>query len=71
LENLYGDMDINRALDTIGEHIKISAKESPGYYELKHYKPRFDEGCSERLHQWEQTKLQWLQDPSQISMGII
>jgi hypothetical protein len=32
LENLDGDdVDINRALETIQENIKISAKESLGY----------------------------------------
>jgi hypothetical protein len=30
----------------IRENIKISAKESLGYYELKKHKPWFDEGSS-------------------------
>jgi hypothetical protein len=46
----------------IRENIKISAKESLGYYELKKHKPWFDEGCSELLDQRKQAKLQWLQD---------
>jgi hypothetical protein len=50
----------------IRENIKISAKESLGYYELKKHKPWFDEGCSKLLAQRKQTKLQWLQDPSEI-----
>jgi hypothetical protein len=33
------------------ENIKISAKESLGYYELRQHKPWFDEGCSELLDQ--------------------
>jgi hypothetical protein len=30
---------------TIRENIKLSAKESLGYYELKKHKPWLDEGC--------------------------
>jgi hypothetical protein len=36
--------------EMIIENIKISAKKSLGYYELKH-KAWFDEGCSELLDQ--------------------
>jgi hypothetical protein len=36
-------VDFNRAWETIREIIKISAKESVGYYELKKHKPWFDE----------------------------
>jgi hypothetical protein len=46
LENLDAKADINRAWVTIRENIKISAKESFGYYELKKIKPWFDEGYS-------------------------
>jgi hypothetical protein len=60
-------VDINRAWEIIREDIKISAKESLGYYELKKHKPWFDEGCSELLDQRKQAKLQWLQDPSEIN----
>jgi hypothetical protein len=67
LENLDTKEDINRAWVTTRENIKISAKESLGYYELKKRKPWFDEGCSELLDQREQAKLQWLQDPSKIN----
>jgi hypothetical protein len=35
LENLDTEVDINRAWETIRENIKISAKESLGYYELQ------------------------------------
>jgi hypothetical protein len=44
LENLYAEVDINRAWETIRENIRISAKESLGCYELKKHKPWFDEG---------------------------
>jgi hypothetical protein len=39
-------VEINSAWETIRENIKISAKEKQGYFELKKYKPWFDEGCS-------------------------
>jgi hypothetical protein len=50
LENLDTDVDINRAWESVGENIKISAKESLGFHELKKHKQRFDEGSSELLH---------------------
>jgi hypothetical protein len=53
--------------ETIRENIKISDKESLGYYELRKHNPRFDEGCSKLLYQRKQAKLQWLQDPSEIN----
>jgi hypothetical protein len=67
LENLDAEGDINRAWESIGENIKISAKERLGYYELKKLKPWFDEGCSKLLYQRKQTKLPWLQEPSEIN----
>jgi hypothetical protein len=51
LENLDAEVDINRAWETIRQKIKISAKESLGYYKLKKCKPWFDEGCSELLYE--------------------
>jgi hypothetical protein len=57
LENWRG-VDINRAWEAILENIKISAKASLGYYELKKHKPRFDEVCSELLDQRKQATLQ-------------
>jgi hypothetical protein len=42
-------VDIRIAWETIRENIKISAKESIGYGELKKHKPWFDKGCSELL----------------------
>jgi hypothetical protein len=56
-------------LETIGENIKISAKENLGYYELKEHKPWFYQGCLKLPNQRKQAKLQWLQDPSEY-MGI-
>jgi hypothetical protein len=69
LENLYAEVDINRDLETIRENIKISTKESLGYYELKKHKPRFDKGCSKLLDQRKQAMLQWLQIPSELQCG--
>jgi hypothetical protein len=66
LEDLYTEVEIN-IWERIRENIKISVKESLGYYELKQHKPWFDEGCSELLDQRKQAKLQLLQDPSEIN----
>jgi hypothetical protein len=60
LENLDTEVEINKAWETIRENIKISARESLGYYELKTHKPWFDEGSSELLDQRKQARLQWL-----------
>jgi hypothetical protein len=67
LEDLDTEVEINSAWETIRGNIKISAKESIGYFKLKKHKPWFDEGCSELLDQRKQAKLQWLEDPSEIS----
>jgi hypothetical protein len=67
LKDLDTEEEINSAWETVRENIKISAKESLGYYELKKHKPWFDEGCSELLDKLKQAKLQWLQDPSEIN----
>jgi hypothetical protein len=45
-------VDINRPWETVREIIRISAKQSLGYYELKKYKPWFDEGCSKLLDEY-------------------
>jgi hypothetical protein len=50
-EYLNFGLDINDAWETIRENIKISAKESLGYYELKKHKPWLDEGRSKLLDQ--------------------
>jgi hypothetical protein len=50
------------------ENIKISAKESLGYYfELEKHKPWFYEGCLQLSDQRKAAKLQWLQDPCEIN----
>jgi predicted transcriptional regulator len=49
LENLDAEMDINRVWETIRENIKISAKESLGYYELKKHKLWFE---IKKLKKW-------------------
>jgi hypothetical protein len=67
LENLNYDVDIKIAWDTIRKNIKISAKASLGYYELKKHKPWLDEGCLKLVDQRKQAILQWLQDPSEIN----
>jgi hypothetical protein len=46
LEDLDAEIEINSAWEMIGEIIKISAKESRGYCELKKHKPWFDEARS-------------------------
>jgi hypothetical protein len=48
-------------------NLKISGKESLGYFQLKKHKPWFDEGCSSLLDQRKEAKLQWLQNPSEIN----
>jgi hypothetical protein len=53
--------------ETIRENIKNSAKESVGCYELKKHKKWFDEKCSKLLDQRKESKLQGLQDPSEIN----
>jgi hypothetical protein len=67
LEDLDAEVEINSAWETIRENIKISAKESLSYDELKKHKPWFNEVCSKLLDQKKQTKLQWLQDTSEIN----
>jgi hypothetical protein len=57
LENFDAEVNINRAWDTIRGNIKISAKESLGYYEVKKHKPWFGKGCSKLLTQRKQAKL--------------
>jgi hypothetical protein len=55
-------VDINTAWENIRQNIKISAKDSLGYYELKKHKPWFDERCSKLLDQRKEIKVQWLLD---------
>jgi hypothetical protein len=70
LENVDDNVDINRSWGTITENIKISAKESLSYYEIKNYKPWFDEECTVLLDQRKEANLHWLQDPRKRN-GII
>jgi hypothetical protein len=49
LEDLGTEVEINSAWKTIQENIKISAKESLGYYEFRKHKPWYDRGCSKLL----------------------
>jgi 50S ribosomal subunit-associated GTPase HflX len=67
LEDLDPEVKINSAWEMTQENIKVSAKESLGYYELRKHKPWFNEGCSNLLDQRRQAKLQWLQDPSEVN----
>ncbi|PNF13747.1 hypothetical protein B7P43_G14087 [Cryptotermes secundus] len=67
LENSDTKVDVNKAWETVGENIKISAKDSLGYYELKRHKPWLDEGCLELEDQRNQAKMHWLQDPNKIN----
>jgi hypothetical protein len=53
-------------LETFRENIRISAKESPYYYELPKHKPWF-EGCSKLLDQRKQANLERLGNPSEIN----
>jgi hypothetical protein len=68
LKDLDAEVEINTIWETIRDNIKMSAKQSLGYYELKMHKPWFDEGCSKLLDQREQAKMQGLQDPNEINM---
>jgi hypothetical protein len=63
LENLDTEVDIIRAW----ENIKTSAEDSLGYFELKKHKPLFNKGCSKLLDQRKLDRLQWLQDPREIT----
>jgi hypothetical protein len=69
LENFDAEVDINRTSETITENIKISAKPSLGYHELRKHTPWFDEGYSELLDRSKQAIQQCLQDPSEINGG--
>jgi hypothetical protein len=65
LEDLDAELEVNSGWETIRGNIKISAKESLGYFEFKKHTPWFDEGRSKILDQRKQAKLQWLQDQSE------
>jgi hypothetical protein len=65
---LNAEVDINSAWEMMRENIKISDKESLGYYELRKHKPWFNKGCPKLSDQRKQTQLQWLQDPGEITV---
>jgi hypothetical protein len=67
LEDLGAEVGINRAWETVRRNIKISAKESLGYYGLKKHKPWLDKECSKLLHQRKKAEVLWLQDPCEIN----
>jgi hypothetical protein len=67
LEDLDAEEEINSEWETIRDNIKISAKESLSYYELKKRKPGFGEECSELIGQRKEAKLQLLRDESKIN----
>ena len=60
MENLNDREDINRTWENIKENIKTLAKENIGLYELKQYKPWFDEEWLGLLVHRKQSKIQWL-----------
>jgi hypothetical protein len=45
LEDLDTEVKINTVWETVRQNIKISAKVSLGYYEMKKHKSWFDKGC--------------------------
>jgi hypothetical protein len=71
LEDLDAEMEINSAWEMIRENIKISVKASLGYCKLRKHKPFFHDGCLKLLlkllYQRKPSKLQWLQNPSEIN----
>jgi hypothetical protein len=50
VSNRFAALEDLDAEGEIRENIKISAKESLVYFELKKHVPRFNKGCSELLH---------------------
>jgi hypothetical protein len=69
LKNFDDNVDMNRAWENIRENIKISAKDSLGHYELQQHKPWFDDEYSKLMDRRKEAKLQWLQNPSQVTEG--
>jgi hypothetical protein len=57
---------LNSTWKSIRQNINISEKQNLGSHNLKHNKPWFDDKRSKLIDQRKQTKLQWLQIPSQI-----
>jgi hypothetical protein len=67
LEDFDTEVEIDGTRKIIRENIKISAKESLGYFELKKHKPWSKKGCSKLVDERKQAKLQWLKDPIEIN----
>jgi hypothetical protein len=67
LEVFDESFDNNNAWESFRGNIKTSAKDNLGYHRLKHNKPWFDDECSKLIDQQKQSKLQWLQNSSQIN----
>jgi hypothetical protein len=65
-EGLDESFDTNNVWESIRENIKTSVEDNLGYYRQKHNKQWCHE-CSKLIDQRQQAKLQWLQNPSQIS----
>ena len=61
-----GDVDINDTWENIIDKIKVAARESICYYEVKKKKPWFDDDCSNVVERRKQAKLKFLQDPTQL-----
>jgi hypothetical protein len=53
LEHIEAEVEIHSAWETIRENMRISTKESIGYYELKKHMPWFDERWSKLFDQRE------------------
>jgi len=74
LENLRDSEDINTAWENIQENVKTSAKETLGLYEMKQYKPWFDEECLLFfffLDQSKQGKIHFFQVPNQNNLNYL
>jgi len=68
LENLNVDEKVNSSCENIKQNIKTSAKGSLGLHEWKKHNTWFDKECVDFLDQRKQTKMQWIQEPSQSSV---
>jgi hypothetical protein len=55
---LNAEADVNSVWETVGDRIKISTKETLGFYVLKKHKSCLDEGCSKLLDK-KKNKLNW------------
>jgi hypothetical protein len=66
MENLCVQMDINEAWEAISENIRISAKESLGYYEMNKYKTWFDEECPKLVYKSKKSHIAVVTESKQI-----